>query len=71
MSIDRAPDPTDKGPGDLALDAARRASEDALLDRAQFGVSPKAHAAILARLDMPPQPNQRLRRALTSAAPWD
>jgi hypothetical protein len=39
------------------LDAARRAAEDALLDRTFLTVSPKAYAEFLARLDAPPEPN--------------
>jgi uncharacterized protein (DUF1778 family) len=46
---------------DFVLDAARRAAEDALLDRTIIAASPKAYAEFLARLDAPPQPNERLR----------
>jgi uncharacterized protein (DUF1778 family) len=53
------------------LDAARRAAEDALLDRTMFAVSPKAYAEFLARLDAPPRPNARLRRSLRTTAPWE
>ena len=35
-------------------DAARRAAEDAFLDRTDLTVSPKAYAESLARLDAPP-----------------
>jgi uncharacterized protein (DUF1778 family) len=47
------------------------ASEDALLDPTVFSVSPTIHAEFLARLDAIPQPNEKLRRAMTSKAPWD
>ena len=53
------------------LDAARRAAEDALLDRTVFTVSPKAYAEFLARLDAPPQPNERLRQTMQTSAPWE
>jgi myo-inositol 2-dehydrogenase/D-chiro-inositol 1-dehydrogenase len=33
--------------------------------------SPEAYAAFLARLDMPPQPNERLRKTMQTAAPWE
>jgi uncharacterized protein (DUF1778 family) len=33
-------------------------------------VSPKAYAEFLARLDAPPEPNERLRRTMQSPAPW-
>ena len=43
-------------------DVARRAAEDALLDRTDLTVSPKAYAEFLARSDAPPQANERLQR---------
>ena len=53
------------------LGAARRAAEDALLGRTVFTVGAAAYAEFLARLDAPPQPNERLRRTLRTPAPWD
>jgi uncharacterized protein (DUF1778 family) len=69
--IDRAAQLAGKNRTDFVLDAARRAAEDALLDRTVFSVSPKAYAEFLKRLDAPPQPNDRLRRTMRAAAPWD
>jgi uncharacterized protein (DUF1778 family) len=69
--IDRAAALSDKNRTDFVLDAARRAAEDALLDRTVFAVNPKAYSDFLARLDAPPRPNARLRRSLQTAAPWD
>lgn len=69
--IDRAATLTGKTRTDFVLEAARRAAEEALLDRAVFAVSPDAYAAFLARLDAPPRPNERLRRTMRTAAPWD
>ena len=69
--IDRAAALLDKNRTDFVLDAARRAAEDALLDRTVFVVNPKAYAEFLARLDGPPRPNARLRRALQTVAPWE
>ena len=69
--IDRAAKLTGKNRTDFVLDAARHAAEDALLDRTVFGVSPKAYAEFVARLDAPPQPNERLRRSLETLAPWE
>ena len=69
--IDRAAALTGKNRTDFVLDAARQAAEDALLDRTVFTVSPKAYAEFLARLDAPPGPNERLRRTMRTAAPWD
>jgi uncharacterized protein (DUF1778 family) len=69
--IDRAADLTGKNRTEFVLTAARQAAEDALLDRTAFTVSPKAYAEFLRRLDAPPAPNARLRRALETPAPWE
>jgi Protein of unknown function (DUF1778) len=36
-----------------------------------LSVSQKAYDKFLARLDAPPQPNERLRRAMKMTAPWE
>jgi uncharacterized protein (DUF1778 family) len=69
--IDRAAELTGKNRTDFVLDAARRAAEDALLDRTVFAVNPKAFAEFLVRLDAKPRPNARLRRSLNATAPWE
>ena len=69
--IDRAAHMRGKNRTDFILDAARRAAEDALLDRTLFAVSAEAYAEFLARLDAPAQPNDRLRRTMQMPAPWD
>jgi uncharacterized protein (DUF1778 family) len=69
--IDRAAKTLGKTRTDFVLDAARRAAEDALLDRTVLTVSPKAYAEFLARLDAPPQPNERLQKTLRTVAPWE
>jgi uncharacterized protein (DUF1778 family) len=69
--IDRAAKAVGKNRTDFVLDAARRAAEEALLDRTIFTVSPKAYAEFLARLDRPPQPNEQLRRTMKTPAPWE
>jgi uncharacterized protein (DUF1778 family) len=69
--IDTAAALSDKNRTDFVLDAARRAAEDALLDRTIFRVHPKAYAEFLVRLDAPPRPNSRLRRSLRTPAPWE
>ena len=68
--IDRAAESVGKNCTEFVLEAARRAAEEALLDRMVFTVSPKAHAEFLARLDARPRPNKRLRRTMQTAAPW-
>jgi uncharacterized protein (DUF1778 family) len=69
--IDRAAKLTGKTRTDFVLEAARRAAEDALLDRTLFVVGPEAFDAFRARLDEPPHPNDKLRRALQTPAPWE
>ena len=67
--IDRAAKTLGKNRTDFMLDAARRAAEDALLDRTISTVSPKAYAEFLARLDASPQSNERLLRTMRTPAP--
>ncbi|WP_296662598.1 DUF1778 domain-containing protein [Paraburkholderia sp.] len=69
--IDRAAKLRGKNRTDFVLEAARNAAEEALLDQTIITSSPDAYAAFLARLDMPPQPNERLRKMLQTPAPWD
>ena len=69
--IDRVAKTLGKNRTDFMLDAARRAAEEALLDRTILTVSLKAYAEFLARLDAPPQPNERLRRTMRTSAPWE
>ena len=68
--IDSAARTTGKTPTDFVLDAARRAAEAALLDQVYFGVSQDAYDEFLARLDAPPRPNERLKRALRKPPVW-
>lgn len=69
--IDRAAELLGKNRTDFMLEASQRAAEEALLNRLVFTVEPDVYAAFLARLDAPPQPNNRLRRTMTTKAPWD
>ena len=69
--IERAAALLGKTRTDFVLEASQRAAEEALLDRTVFTASPEAYAEFLARLDAPPQPNERLRRTMTTKAPWD
>ncbi len=62
--IDRAAKVRGKNRTDFVLDAARTAAEEALLDQAITAVNPEAYATFLARLDMLPQPNERLRKTM-------
>ncbi|NDZ14370.1 CopG family transcriptional regulator [Variovorax sp. WS11] len=68
--IDRAAESAGKTRTDFILEAARRAAEEALLDRALMVVSPEAYAKFLKRLDRPAQPSERLQRTMQAKAPW-
>ncbi|MGD0865251.1 MAG: DUF1778 domain-containing protein [Rhizomicrobium sp.] len=69
--IDRAALSLGKNRTSFILDAVTRAAEEALLDRSVIAVSPQAYAEFLKRLDAPAQPNERLRRTMRKAAPWE
>ncbi len=68
--IDRAAKARGQNRTDFILDAARRAAEDALLDRSLISVSAKAYADFIARLDEPAKPNEELRRTMRAPLPW-
>lgn len=69
--IDRAAELLGKTRTDFMLEASERRAEEVLLDRTIFTVSPEIYAEYLIRLDAPAQPNDRLKRTMTSKAPWD
>ena len=69
--IDRAAKTRGKNRTDFILDAARLAAEDALLDQVIISVSSEAYSQFLARLDMPPKPNKRLRKTMQTPHPWE
>ena len=68
--IDRAARARGTNRTDFILDAASRAAESTLLDRALIVVSPGAYAEFVARLDEPARPNERLRRTMKALEPW-
>ena len=68
--IDCAADAVGKTRTDFILGAARRAAEEALLDRALRSVSANAYAEFVKRLDAPARPNARLRRTMRATPPW-
>lgn len=68
--IDRAAATAGKTRTDFILSAARRATEETLLDRAVLSVTPEAYAEFLTRLDAPAQPNEHLRQTMQAKAPW-
>jgi len=69
--FDRAATLLGKSRTDFLVEAGRREAENVLLDRTLFKVSPKAYKEFVARLDAPPAPNEKLRRTMTTPAPWE
>jgi uncharacterized protein (DUF1778 family) len=69
--IDRAAELLGKTRTDFMLEASERRAEEVLLDRTIFTVSPEVYEEYLARLDAPAKPNDRLKRTMTTKAPWD
>ena len=69
--IDRAAKSRGKNRTDFILDSARLAAEDTLLDQVIMTVSPQAFEQFQARLDMPPNANDRLRKTMLTPATWE
>jgi uncharacterized protein (DUF1778 family) len=69
--IDRAARLLGKSRTDFLLESARDAAQNALLDQTLFKVSPEVYAEFVSRLDAPPAPNEKLRRTMTTPAPWE
>lgn len=69
--IDRAAKVRCKNRTDFILDSARIAAEDALLDQTLITAGLAAFELFQARLDMPPQANDRLRKTMQTPAPWE
>jgi uncharacterized protein (DUF1778 family) len=69
--IDRAAEQVGKNRSEFMLEAARREATSVLLDQRLFLLDDKAYARFLAALDQPPTENRRLRRLLTTRAPWE
>ena len=69
--IDRAAKSRGKNRTDFILDSARIAAEDTLLDQVIMTVSAQGYEQFQARLDMPPNPNDRLRETMLTPAPWE
>ena len=69
--IDRAAKRLRKSRTEFVLDTMREASENVLLDQRLFCVDPMVFDAFEAALDAPAEPNDGLRRTLTTQAPWN
>jgi uncharacterized protein (DUF1778 family) len=68
--IDQAARMQGKNRPDFILEAAMRAAEAALVDRALIRLQPEDWDAFLSRLEKPPEANERLRRTMHTPSPW-
>ena len=66
--IDEAARTVGKNRTDFIIEAARRAAEEALLDRTLLTASPRAYAKFRARLDNPGRPSSRLLKTAQSGS---
>jgi len=69
--IDRAAETLGKNRSDFMLEVACREADAVLLDRRFFLLDEKAYKRFTAALDKPPADNPKLRRLLSSKAPWE
>jgi len=69
--IDRAAQALGKTRSDFILEAACRQAGAVLADRRFVLLDEKTYRRFTAALDKPPAENPRLRRLLTSGAPWE
>jgi uncharacterized protein (DUF1778 family) len=69
--IDRAAEAIGKNRSEFMLDAACREATAVLLDRTFFHLDQKTYKQFTAALDQPPAENPRLRRLLSTRAPWE
>jgi uncharacterized protein (DUF1778 family) len=68
--IDRAAAARGTNRTDFILEAATRAAEDTLLERALISASAEAFAKFVALLEAPARPNDELRRTMQAPVPW-
>ena len=69
--IDRAAAALGKSRSDFMLEAARQEAESVLLDQRYFALDAETFKAFTDALDAAPADNPRLRRLLTTKAPWE
>lgn len=69
--IDRAAKAAGRNRTEFVLEAASREAETVLLDRKVFMLDDAAWAEFEAMLNAPPHANERLKRLMSTRAPWD
>lgn len=69
--IDQAAAAAGKSRTEFMLEAARRAAEEALLDRTLIRVDEPTFQRFVEMLDAPPQPSEGLRRLMQRKPAWE
>lgn len=69
--IDRAAEALGKDRTEFMLDAATREAQAVLLDRRLFQLDDAAFRRFARALDAPPTANPKLRKLLSTPAPWE
>ncbi|MBI3344265.1 MAG: DUF1778 domain-containing protein [Gammaproteobacteria bacterium] len=69
--IDQAAERLNRSRSDFMLEASCREAEDVLLDQTYFALDADVFAQFQEMLDNPPTQTDRLRRLLTTKAPWE
>lgn len=69
--IDQAAALLGKSRSDFMLESACREAEDVLLDQRVFTLDAEAYEKFIALRDAPPSDNPRLRKLMTTPAPWE
>lgn len=68
--IDRAVSASGLTRTDFVLQAARIAAQELLVEQSWLSVGAESFERFAADLDAPPRANERLRRTMTAAKPW-
>lgn len=68
--IDRAVSASGLTRTDFVLQAARIAAQELLVEQSWLSVGAESFERFAAELDAPPRTNERLRRTMTAAKPW-
>jgi uncharacterized protein (DUF1778 family) len=69
--IDRAAEILGKTRSDFMLETACREAEDVLLDQRVFTLDAETFKKFQAMLDAPPSENPKLRKLMSTPAPWE
>lgn len=69
--VDRAASLLGKSRTEFMLESARRAAEEALLDRRLFLLDDSRYRDFVERLDASAEPGTALKKLLTTPGPWD